>query len=521
MRHVQSFLKKIIIVTAMSLSILLTYATNPVFNGTMTINVSGVNRTMVVHVPANIEANRPLMISLHGRWGNGAAQQQSAQFEAIADTARFIVVYPDGLPQAILGGGSNTGWDVSGATDDDITFFKAIINSMYDKYKTNKSRIYLSGFSIGGMECYHVANVAANTFAAFGSVSGYPLNEYHRYYTGSRPVPFIHFHGKLDTFVPVDSVPIVVDNFVMRNGCNPIPVVTNMTGVYTKSVYSAANNGFQYIYYALDGRGHEYTISSTFNPSVEIWNFVKQYNLNDACDTTLKWNPNFQMQMEGIVPAGWTTVVDSESMSGSDNQIVSSGPRIITLGEGSDYQHGFLLQSGTTTGYLTYGLDKQHTLQLQPGHYQIKFNVIANIAESVGKTLTIQLINRKNSSDTYSFNVQPVNYIQNDVAKNFTQASFDLTTKSYGEYQLRLSLPVGTVEQVVTNLGVYSSTEVKTEVESIYNTPISSDELVNVYTLIGNMISNNKKLSDSINKLEKGVYLVSSCKRKNVMKIMK
>lgn len=210
---------------------------------------------------------------------------------------------------------------------------------MYVKYKTNKSRIYLSGFSIGGMECYHVANVAANTFAAFGSVSGYPLNEYHRYYTGSRPVPFIHFHGKVDTFVPVDSVPMVVDNFVMRNGCNPVPVVTNKTGVYTKEVYSAANNGFQYIYYALDGRGHEYPITNALNPSLVIWNFVKQYNLNDACDTTLKWNPNFQMQKEGIVPAGWTTEVENKSITGSDSLIVSTGTRIITLGDGSDYQH--------------------------------------------------------------------------------------------------------------------------------------------------------------------------------------
>jgi len=521
MKYTKCFLVKVILVLVMYLSILSANAVNPVFDGTMTINVSGSTRTMIVHVPANIEANRPLMISLHGRWGNGAGQQQSAQFETIADTARFIVVYPDGLPQAILGGGGNTGWDVSGATDDDIIFFKAIINSMYDKYKINKSRVYLSGFSIGGMESYHVANVAANTFAAFGSVSGYPLNEYHRYYTGSRPVPFMHIHGKLDGFVPVDTVPIVVDNWVMRNGCNPVPVVTTKVGVYTKSVYQAANDGFQYIYYALDGRGHEYTITNTFNPSVEIWNFVKQYALNDACDTTMKWNPNFQMQADGIVPVGWTTVVDSKSVIGSVNQVVISGPRIITLGDGSDYKRGFLLQSGTASGYIAYGLEKQRTLQLQPGRYKIKFDVIASTAASIGKPLTMQLINRNNSSDTYSFTVQPVNHIQNNVAKNFTPASFDLITKSYGEYQLSLILPAGAVEDVVTNLGVYSYTDYMTEVEPIYNTPISLNELVNVYTVTGNMISYNKKMSDSLNELKKGVYIVSSCERKNVMKVLK
>jgi poly(3-hydroxybutyrate) depolymerase len=518
MKRVKKFLKKILLVSVMSASTLFTYATNPVFNGTMTINAAGSNRTMVVYVPANIEPDRPLMISLHGRWGNGAGQQQGAQFEAIADTARFIVVYPDGLPQAIIGG--NTGWDVSGASDDDITFFKAIINTLYDKYKINKSRVYLSGFSIGGMEAYHVANVAANTFAALGSVSGYPLNEYHRYYTGSRPIPFIHIHGKADGFVPIDTVPIVVDNFVMRNGCNPIPVVTNKAGVYTKSVYAAANNGFQYVYYALDGRGHEYTISSTFNPSIEIWNFVKQYTLNDACDTTLKWNPNLQMQKVSLVPVGWTTAVDSKIVNGSLTT-VTSGPRVVAFGNGSDFQRGFMIRSGVTTGYLAYGLDRQRTLQLQPGQYKINFDVIASNAASVGKNLTMKLTNRNNSVDTCSFTIQPENYIQSNVAKNFTHASFDFTAKKYGEYQLRLTLAAGTLEVVVTNLGVYSATNELTEVETIHNTPISSDELVNVYNVAGNMISKNKKFSNALNGLNKGVYIVSSCNRKNVTKILK
>ena len=505
------------LVALMSLITLFTYATNPVFDGTMTLNVSGVNRTMVVHVPANIEANSPLMISLHGRWGCGNDQKQTARFEAIADTARFIVVYPDGLPQPIIGG--NTGWDANGSTDTDIAFFKLIIKTMYDTYKINKSRVYLSGFSLGGMETYHAANVAANTFAAFASVAGYPINEYHRSYTSSRPVPFMHIHGKDDWFVRVDTMPMVVDNWVMRNGCNPIPTVTERAGVYTKSVYSAANNGFQYIYYALDGRGHEYPITDAFNPSLEIWKFVKQYTLNDACDSTLKWNPNFQMQAEGAVPAGWTTVVDGKTVSG--NQTVSTGPRIVTLGSGSDYQHGFLLQAGTAAGYLAYGLDKQRALQLQSDHYKIKFDVIASNATSIGKTLTVQVINRNNNADSYSFTVQPVNSVQNNVAKSFTQASFDLTTITYGEYQLRFSLPAGSAEMVMTNLGVYSSADNKTAVETIYSTPISVDESVNVYTATGDLISCNKKMSESINQLKKGVYIVSSCKNKSVMKILK
>lgn len=522
MKQVKGFLKKMMLVSVMFASMQFTYATNPVFNGIMTINVAKTNRTMVVHVPANIEVNKPLMISLHGRYGNGAGQQQGAQFEAIADTARFIVVYPDGLPQAPING--DLGWDVGGATDDDLTLFKAIIDTMYTTYKINKSRVYLCGFSMGGMESYHVSNVAANTFAAFGSASGYPLNEYRRYYTGSRPVPFIHIHGKADNFVPVANMPIVVSNMVMRNGCNPVPVVTTKVGVYTKSVYAAANNGFQYIYYALDNTGHNYVNSSAFNSSLEIWKFVRQYTLNSACDTTMKWNPNFQMQKENIVPTNWITVVGTKVVNAIKNDsIVTSGPRIITLGAGSDFQHGFLIQSGATAaGYINYGsgIDKIRTIQLQPGHYKIKFDVIAYTAASVGKNLAVQLSNLGNNTDVFNFTVQPVNYMQNNVANNFTHASFDITVKKFGDYKLRFTLPAGTVEQVVTNLGIYSSNDSNTAVEAVYNTPISADEIVNIYAVDGNLISHNKKMSDSLSELKKGVYIVSSCNRKNVMKVL-
>lgn len=509
--------QKVLLIAAWCLGSLALFAANPVFDGTMSLNVAGVNRTMVVHVPANIEANRPLMISLHGRWGCGNDQKQTARFETIADTARFIVVYPDGLPQAIIGG--NTGWDASGATDDDITLFKMIINAMYNSYKIDKSRVYLSGFSLGGMETYHAANVSANTFAAFASVAGYPINEYHRYFTGSRPVPFLHIHGKNDWFVRVDTVPMVVDNWVMRNGCNPIPTITTQTGVYTKSVYAAANNGFQYIYYALDGRGHEYTITDTFNPSLEIWKFVRQYKLNDACDSTLKWSPNIQMQNNGTIPVGWTTSTDGVTINGA--QTVSTGSRIVALGSGSDAPFGFLIKGGGSSSYLTFGLDKQRCLQLQPGRYKIKLDAIANTAAGIGGTITLQLINRINSSNSYSYTLQPTKSIQNGVASGFTHGEFVVTTSSYGDYQLKLSIAGGTADMVITNLGVYSSTESKTALEPVYDSKIATNELVNIYNISGSMVSNNKIFSDSFSALKKGAYIVVACNNRRVMKIMK
>ena len=44
-------------------------STNTVFSGSLSMKVNGVNRSTLIYVPSNIGNNRPLLISLHGRWG--------------------------------------------------------------------------------------------------------------------------------------------------------------------------------------------------------------------------------------------------------------------------------------------------------------------------------------------------------------------------------------------------------------------------------------------------------------------
>ena len=125
------------------------------------INVNGTNRTMNVYAPKNIEKGRPLIIQMHGMNQDAPYQQNAAKWEPIADTARFVVVFPNG---------QNKAWDIGG--DKDINFLKAIINEMYNKYGIDKNRVYVSGFSMGGMMSYHVANKMGDQIAAIAPVSG-------------------------------------------------------------------------------------------------------------------------------------------------------------------------------------------------------------------------------------------------------------------------------------------------------------------------------------------------------------
>ena len=81
------------------------------------ITVDGVKRSYVIYLPKNLGQNRPLLISCHGMNQDANYQKGMLQIESIADTAKFVTVFPEGIDR---------GWDISG--DRDIRFMQAIID---------------------------------------------------------------------------------------------------------------------------------------------------------------------------------------------------------------------------------------------------------------------------------------------------------------------------------------------------------------------------------------------------------
>ena len=197
--------------------------------------------------------------------------------------------------------------------------------------------------------------------AAFASISGYPINEFHLHHTGCRPVPFLHIHGKSDDFVKYSLVPNIIYNMVARNGANPTPVVTTKSGKYKKSVFEATEGGFPVVYYEIDGMGHNPDTNNTEdgNSAKTMWNFMKQYTLDSPCDTTLKWRPN--LEQEGWEPKkhGWT---------------LNSGLTICSFAKEQDTG-----SNGNANSY--------PSLQFIKGNYRLTFNAIGE----EGKTVNVQL----------------------------------------------------------------------------------------------------------------------------------
>ena len=154
---------------------------------TTTLNVGGRTRSIFVYAPSGLAQNRPLVISMHGLGNVINDQRNSAKWEQVADTAKFLVVYPQG---------EGNSWDISGTKDTD--FILAIIESMVSRFGIDRNRVFVTGFSMGGMMSYHAANKIADKIAAIGPVSGYLFGNP---VSSSRPMPICHIHGLQDNVV--------------------------------------------------------------------------------------------------------------------------------------------------------------------------------------------------------------------------------------------------------------------------------------------------------------------------------
>ncbi len=237
------------------------------------IQVGSSTRNMLVYAPPGIAKNSPLLLSLHGLNQDITYQQNQTQWETVAKANGFVVVYPAGI---------NNSWDLSGTTDTD--FILAIINEMVKRYSIDRKRVYLSGFSMGGMMTYHAANVIADKIAAFAPVSGYLMGGPNT--NSTRSIPIIHTHGTGDPVVPYSGVQTCLDAWITRNGCpatakvtKPYPVGKTSSNA-TKYQWGPGIDQVQVVLLSLEGVGHWHSNDGNgVNTSQEIWNFCKNYSL--------------------------------------------------------------------------------------------------------------------------------------------------------------------------------------------------------------------------------------------------
>ncbi|HMF33306.1 MAG TPA: PHB depolymerase family esterase [Candidatus Lokiarchaeia archaeon] len=277
------------------------------------IDVGGVQRQYILHVPPSYTGNTPvpLLLALHGGSGDAKQYESETGFDAIADAEGFVVVYPDGLGATEFTLHAwNSGYIQSDfPLGDDVAFLVALVAQLKTTYAINGSRVYIVGHSNGAMMAYRMAGERADLFAAVASVAGSvggkatPTSPQYTIPAPTTGVSVLEVHGLLDQNVPYnggypssgfqvgvrydDSVNQTISFWVQADNCSALPTTeTSKSGNIILDKYSGGKNNTEVTLVTVKDQNHFWenldkdVTTDQFQGtdlSWMVWNLLKGY----------------------------------------------------------------------------------------------------------------------------------------------------------------------------------------------------------------------------------------------------
>mgnify|MGYP002870720044 FL=1 len=273
-----------------------------------TIQYDGETRQYEVYVPEiyNGTVSVPLVFSFHGGSGTSAEQIGIGDLSSYADTANFIAVYPQALPDPNDGGSTN--WiHKDPTTVDDVLFIDALIDALADTYQIDLNRIYACGYSLGGEFTLSLACRLNSRIAAIGAVARTMQTYTYNNCSPVHPTGVMTILGTADGISNYDGVFFGGEQYYVsaaemhsfwasQNNCNANAVTTlvpdiNATDGSTveRNTWSTAEGCAYVEELKVIGGGHDWPGSfgnADINATAELWRFLSQYNLNGLIDCT-------------------------------------------------------------------------------------------------------------------------------------------------------------------------------------------------------------------------------------------
>lgn len=234
--------------------------------------VSGVWRNRVfryhVYVPEDydIEERYPLIIALAG--GNGFSEPQFLTMRSLLPV-NYILACPDSA--------YGMWWET-----DQVRMFEDFMKRIIADYAVDPDRVYLLGFSNGGIAAFHFSFAHPDRFAAVVSLMGYPMH------AGGKPgvetemsknlmnTPVLIIHGDRDAVIPIELNRAFAD--------------------------SLQRNRLPYHYKEVKGAGHSLTFSSCYD---DVMSFLRKKGTRLSAPRLihlvvddLEFNRNFWIRVE-------------------------------------------------------------------------------------------------------------------------------------------------------------------------------------------------------------------------------
>jgi polyhydroxybutyrate depolymerase len=244
---------------------------------TLSLDVGGLQRSAIVHVPPRYDGTMPLpvVLAFHGGMANAANMVRFSGLDDKADEAGFIVVYPNGtgrLQRMLVFNGGNCCGQAAANGVDDVEFTRRLLDELAAAASIDPKRVFATGMSNGGIMAYRLAAELSDRIAAIAPVGG-PMGT--RECSPKRPVSVIHFHGTADEFAPFNggrgkgisgteffSVAHSIAAWAEADGCNQRPVTIRLPDeaddgtTVTRTTHGGGRDGAEVVLITIEGGGH-------------------------------------------------------------------------------------------------------------------------------------------------------------------------------------------------------------------------------------------------------------------------
>ena len=270
-----------------------------VFSADPPLVIGGEERPASVDIPKNYdpEESYPLLMVLHGHGVDGRTQTGYFQLFSFVDEKQFVLVYPDGIPDA---GGENA-WNAtevccaSDDTIDDVGYLRGLIEEAQQTYNIDSKRVYLMGHSNGGFMSFRMLCEASDLITAIVSLAGSSFDDPNDCQPATQPVSALVVHGTADDTVLYDggmfssgelafSYPgavEIIERTASAGGCDtsatsdegPVDLVPSVEGIETDRVAyeTGCDEGIDAALWTVNGGGHIPLFSIEFADMTTDW----------------------------------------------------------------------------------------------------------------------------------------------------------------------------------------------------------------------------------------------------------
>ena len=317
-----------------------------------TIQHDGLTREYSIYVPASYDGttNFPLLFNLHGGGGTNSAWQVTSDMIPIADTADFILVYPQARPDPSDGNSFNWIPKVPG-TFDDVPFFSSLIDTIASNYQIDQNRIYACGYSLGGDMTFELGCKLNNRIAAIAPVARTMQANPNSFCSPVHPTGVLTILGTDDLVSPYNgivfggieyyiSAAATHSYWATHNNCVTTATMNTVSPSVERYTWSTTSGCAYVEELKVIGGGHDWPGSfgnMTIDANTEIWQFVSRYDINGliGCTTTSIYENNGQTDNYKAFPNPFNheLTIELKSAQSNDFSIYNVIGELVTSGK--------------------------------------------------------------------------------------------------------------------------------------------------------------------------------------------